>query len=373
MLYLFLALAVTGLALILAPTSTPATPNDFSAYWTAGNLLSHGMNPYDSPRVLALERTLGFRGESPLVMLNPPWALPLVVPFGVVPFAVAKSLWFVLGLLLTLVSIYWLWELYDLGQRPAIGLLAAGTFLPVAVVLTIGQIGPLVLFGVSAFLRFERKGANNLAGCSLYLVALKPHLSFLLWPALVLWMMRSRRWGILSSFTFVMVTASAVAWLADPHVFSDYIRLLQGRGIVVQENPTIGGALQHWTGVAWLQFLPASIALVWFAADWMKRRANWQWPDRLPLLLLVSMASVSYAWFFDQVILLPALLNATALAMSGGRAKWAVAFSYLGMNAIVLLLILDHRTMFWYAWTAPTWLILYLAVQWQVRKTIQYG
>ena len=141
----------------------------------------------------------------------------------------------------------------------------------------------------------------------------------------------------------------------------------------MQENPTIGGALQHWTGVAWLQFLPAVIALVWFAVDWMKQRANWQWSDRLPVLLLVSMAIVSYAWFFDQVVLLPALLSATALAMFSGRAKWVVAFCYLAMNAIVLVLILNHRTMFWYAWTTPAWLILYLAVQRQVSRTIQHG
>jgi hypothetical protein len=61
-------------------------------------------------------------------------------------------------------------------------------------------------------------------------------------------------------------------------------------------------------------------------------------------------------------------LQATVwIAMSGKSWPWPVSL-YLGMNGVMLGFILAHRTTFWYAWTAPAWLLLYLAAGFLARS-----
>jgi len=81
----------------------------------------------------------------------------------------------------------------------------------------------------------------------------------------------------------------------------------------------------------------------------------------MPLLLMVSVATASFGWFFDQVVLLPGILQATPwLIGSRSQKKTWAAVAYLTVNGLTLALILSHRTTFWYVWTAPAWLLLYL-------------
>jgi hypothetical protein len=47
------------------------------------------------------------------------------------------------------------------------------------------------------------------------------------------------------------------------------------------------------------------------------------------------------------------------LTKSRRSAAIGIAILYLSMNAMVLTLILEHRTTFWYAWTVPAWCGLY--------------
>src|SRR4051812_35256377 len=54
---------------------------DYVEYWAAGRLLAEGKNPYDTEAVRALEREAG-RDEDAILMWNPPWVLPLVVPLS---------------------------------------------------------------------------------------------------------------------------------------------------------------------------------------------------------------------------------------------------------------------------------------------------
>ena len=142
---LILCLVAAALALLMNPSREPtAPPNDFAFYWTAARLVLDGRNPYSPRETVDLQKRLSFAGKGPLVMLNPPWVLPLIVPFGLLSFSAGKSIWFVISLALVFVSVHWLWDLYGAGENRWIGWLVAFTFLPVGVVLAIGQIGPLI-------------------------------------------------------------------------------------------------------------------------------------------------------------------------------------------------------------------------------------
>jgi len=362
---LILCLVAAALALLLRPTGEPvAPPNDFAFYWTAARLVLDGRNPYSPRETLELQNRLSFAGKGPLVMLNPPWVLPLIVPFGLLSFSAGKSLWFVIGLALVFISVHWLWDVYGAGQNRWIGWLVTVTFLPVAVVLAIGQIGPLILFGVAGYLRFEASQDDYVAGTFLFLTALKPHLVFLLWIALLLCALHQRRWKPLAALLATLAGASFLAVLLDHRAFQQYVGLFSEERIVFQESPTIGGLLRHISGLPAMQFLPLGVTALWFVVYWIRWRSTWEWRDRLPRLLLVSIVATSYAWFFDQVVLLPSAFCATVMVLRSQRQIWlGSVIAYLAINCFTLLLILDHQPAFYYSWTALAWLVLAAAVQ----------
>ncbi len=368
---LILCLLVVALAVLLRPGGErAATANDFAFYWTAARLVLDGGNPYSPRETVDLQNRLSFAGKGPLVMLNPPWVLPAIVPFGLLSFSAGKALWFGIGLALTFVSVQWLWDLYGARENRWIGWLVVVTFLPVAVVLAIGQIGPLVLFGLSGYLRFEAKH-DYVAGAFLFLAALKPHLVFLFWIALVLYALHRRRWKPLASLLAVLAGASFLAVLLDHRAFQHYVGHLGEERVVLQESPTLGGLLRHISGLPAMQFLPLAVAAVWFVVYWIRWRSTWEWRDRLPSLLLVSIVATSYAWFFDQVVLLPSVFYATVLLVRSPHQRWLGAIiAYLAINCLTLLLILDHRPAVYYSWTPLAWFVLAAFVQRSASKRL---
>jgi hypothetical protein len=370
---LIVCVSVTALALlfvIIRPdihTNSAAPPNDFAFYWTAARLVLDGKNPYSVADTVDLQRRF-FAADRALVMLNPPWILPLIAPFGVMPFAIGVRLWLGMGLALVMIAVHWLWDLYGDGESRWIGWLVAATFLPVAVVLAIGQIGPVILFGLAGYLRFQARQKNYLAGTFLFFVALKPHLIFLVWVALLLYALYHKRWESLAAFFSLLGVASLLAVVLDHHVFYEYSALFRSGQAVLQATPTLSGVLRSISGSAPMQFLPVAGAFVWFAIYWHRWRSSWDWRSRLPSLLLVSMVATPYSWFFDQVVLLPSIFFATVSVLRSRRRVWLEAATvYMVVNAIVLRFLLDRRTMFWYSWTGLAWLAIYVAVQ--KRKT----
>ncbi len=336
---------------------------DFAAYWTASRQLLTGKNPYAEGPVLAMERRLGFTGPQPLIMRNPPWALPFVLPFGLLSYSAAQRVWLLSGLFAVLVSTQLLWKHSRQNDQPYwAGWLATGLFLPVSVVLALGQMGPFILLGITGFLVCQEKHRDGWAGIFGLLIALKPHLVFLFWIALLFWAAREHRWRILWALAAALCVASAIAVAFDARVFVDYRGLWTETAILWEQTPTLGGALCLLLGgKQWVASLPGLAGLIWFAFQWAHDRRSWLWWNQMPILLLVSVASSPYAWLFDQVVLLPAVLRATAAGSAMPRSKWfRGALIYLVVNGLILALILSHRTTFWYAWTAPAWLLLYV-------------
>jgi hypothetical protein len=359
-------LSTLGIALWLtAGWQRQAVVNDFVEYWAASRQLLVGENPYATRPILAVERGVGFHGQTALMMRNPPWTLPFVLPLGLFPYDTARRLWLCLSVASVLLSTHWLWRWYSPPGQPGwLGWLGAATFSPVATVLAIGQIGPLILLGISGFLDCQEKRRDVLAGAFALLVATKPHLPFLFWPALLLWVVSQRRWRILLGLTSAILIASAIPLMFDPAVFPHYVELWKYSGILGELVPTLGGLVRLSFGLHrnWLAFMPAIVAAAWLLFHWRSNGQHWDWYGQMPLLLLVSLTSTPFGWFFDQVVLLPCVLQAAAWVIKGGTGRWPV-MAYLGINGLMLALILGQRTTFWYVWTAPAWLILYLWVR----------
>jgi hypothetical protein len=366
-----LALLLVFLGTVAARPEQEASGNvnDFVEYWTAALQVLAGRNPYAAGPVLALERQVGFGQSRALIMRNPPWIVPLIAPLGLLSFNRAQQLWFGFGVIATFLSGRWFWQLYgSKAESVWIPGLITGLFLPVSTALALGQISPLVLLGIAGFLHFEKRKQLALAGTFLFLVALKPHLVFLMWVALLCWSIRTRTIRTIAAVGSITALASFVAVLLDHAIFPQYFNLMNS-GVIEEVTPTLSGWVRLSLGrYSPLQLLPALLALVWLFFRWRSSPSRWQWQDEMPMLLLISILTVSYSWFFDQIILLPCMFRAAAWAMMGRRGKLiGMAAFFLAINAAVLALILEHRTGFWYAWTAPAWFLLYI---WASAKTL---
>jgi Glycosyltransferase family 87 len=128
------------------------------AYWTAAHEAVEGRDPLRRRTCAGARAAARVRAAQPLIMRNPPWAVPVIVFLGLLPSGAAQGLWLVAGVLAVLVAARWLWGVYQAkGESRWTPWLATAVFLPVAVALAIGQMSPLVLLGIAGFLHFEKK------------------------------------------------------------------------------------------------------------------------------------------------------------------------------------------------------------------------
>ncbi len=363
-----LALAVvTVLVAQLARLELPL--DDYEAYWAASRLLLRGHDPYDLDALLALQRGLGHTEELPQVMWNAPFALPLILPCGLAPYAASRVAWLLASLVLVLATVELLWRSYGPPRDRLVGLVAAGVFVPVVTTIKDGQLGPWMLLGLAGFLGCARAGRWWLAGALLPLVAIKPHSVHLLWPALALWCARTRQWRVVAGGALSTGVLLGVALLFDPQVLAHHRAALVVKGLqFVEVYPTATLASRLRLALGWdptwpLVVLPA-LAWVWFAARaWARRRAPFDWQTELPLLVAVSLVSAPYAWSHHLVFALPAVVHAAALT----RAAWPrpgaklvlAAYALVTVAAVGVSLTSDDREPdLW--WLATAYLPVYL-------------
>jgi hypothetical protein len=70
--------------------------DDFFAYWAGGKFTLAGENPYDPQNKEELQIKLGGHTSSAYIsqnMLNPPWAVSLVMPFSLISYPMSRLLW----------------------------------------------------------------------------------------------------------------------------------------------------------------------------------------------------------------------------------------------------------------------------------------
>jgi hypothetical protein len=345
----------------IRPGSMPV--DDFVEYWSAGKLFLSGQNPYSPQLLLECERSAGYRGDGPLLMLNPPWSLPLMIPFALMNYSLSRAVWMVFNIILVIVLCDLCWSYYG-GQRQQrwIAWILGLTFLPSVFVLAIGQIGPLMLAGLTAFLCFLSRGKRECAGAALILVAIKPHLLFLFWIVLLLWILKQRDLSILVGAATTCFLMSVAVTASHSNIWSEYASLfLHQPPQELWITTTFGALLRQILGYErqWLQFLPALIGVVWLIPYWHLHRENWNWKCHLPTVLFMSLGTTPYAWVFDQVLLLPAVVQVGASASASIRISKGLLLAYSVASVLLLVTVIQRFGPLSYLWTIPTWYALY--------------
>jgi len=356
---------VAGLAFALIAVFMCAVPiagnlagaRDFVVFWATGQQLIRHANPYDAAALARIEQSAGLNpAYGVLYMRNPPWALPLVLPLGLVGVRIGSLLWSMVLLACLLVSGWLIWLMHG---RPGNRLhWLALSFAPALVCLFVGQTALFALLGLVLFLRLYR-GSPFLAGLSLWLCALKPHLFLPFGAVLLAWIVVSKSYRILAGAMAAMAASLALTWLIDPSAWSGYSDMMRASGIEKEFIPCLSVAMRLWLSprAMWLQYLPAAVACAWALAWFWPRRHAWDWSKDGSLLMLVSIAAAPYCWLYDQALAVPALLQGAYLA----RSRPLLAILALANLPIEIALMCNIRiTSALYLWTAPAWFAWYL-------------
>ena len=319
--WVLLVVAVAILAWLLATRSDSFLGNDdFVQYWAAARLNQAGDNPYDAEKLWSLQRSWHSVDSRAVRMWNPPWVLPLVAPFALLPYPQARSIWFLVSLVAVMTAGYLAWDASG-GPRSAypVAAILIVLFAPTLFTLKMGQISGFVLLGVAGFLYAASHERWILAGCFASLLTIKPHYLYLFWVALVLWSLRAKKCRALVASAAAVLVALALAMLTNVTVLHQYCQAALSDPLHYWAPPTFGTLLRLAWGHDrhWLQFIPMLIGLIWVLCYWNRHSKQWDWTDHLPLLISVSAVTAPYGWSYDLVVLVPAIMHVALLALRG--------------------------------------------------------
>jgi hypothetical protein len=356
---------------------------DFIQYWVAARIYWSGGNPYSPAAVFAIEQQAGWPEPLPLLMWNPPWILPLILPLGWLDYDTARFVWFFSHALTVMLSARSLWKMFGgVSQKFHYAWLSVLTFVPVYFALMFGQIGPLVLLGVVGFLFFSRRGQWGWAGACLALAAVKPHLLYLLWPTLLLWLLSDGRLRFAAYLIGGSAITAALPLYFNPEIYFHYLDLLRNNEVVGLNDwptPTLGMALSQLFSVTnlWFRWLPSVAGLVWLLWYWQRHAAAWHWFSELPLVLVVSTATTGFAWPFDYVILLPAVIQCAIWTSEMEKRPRRTIIAVHAALALIMIagkaVLGNHVLSMWFFWMAPAFLFLYLSTRAVAQGTPKAG
>ena len=340
--------------------STVIGSRDFVVYWATGQQLAHHANPYDKNALLRMERTAGLPDRyGAMYMRNPPPTLLLAYPLGFMPLLIANAVWSVALLLCLLGSVYLLWQMHGKprGHRHWLGY----TFGPAMVCLLNGQTSLFALLGLVIFLRLHRTHPF-LAGLSMWLCLLKPHLFIPFGLVLIAWTVVTRSYRFLLGAALAVVASFAISWHMDPQAWSQYREMVRVSGMQNEFIPCLSVLLRIWfsKGSVWLQYVLAVAASIWALAYYWRRREVWSWRTDGSLLMLVSIAAAPYSWLFDQSLAIPAILEGAYFTRVRNLVILAALLTGLVETAMLCNIWKPSAVYLWTLWTAPAWLIWYL-------------
>jgi hypothetical protein len=346
-------------------------------YWAAGRLLLYGGNPYSPEELLQLQRGAGWTDTVPVIMWNPPWTLSFTAPFAPFSYTTGQFLWLLFHVTLILVSVRQLWCIYGgAGASSRVPLLLAVAYVPTVFVLIIGQISPLILAGLTAFLYFERRKSSYAAGASAAILSIKPHLLYLFWIVFALWLWRKREWRIISGALLLGLVIATIPLLFDAAIYSQYFALYKIANIprpLDWLTPTLRTATRVFIGPGhlWLQSAPSIAGVVWILFHWYRHKGQWEWLDQLPGVVLVSVVTSFFAWTYDQVVFFPAIV-AAAIWIRQQSTDWHNFWSvriYIFINVCHALFRIWVADELWYYWLAPSLLLTYVIFLWEKQQS----
>lgn len=347
-------LLLVGLITLIAQLNRGGVANrDFIQYWAASKLLLHGANPYDATALTAIERSAGLT-KPPIIIWNTPFILPVILPLGTLAAKLSLILWLLSLIVCLAISVH---IVHDLNGRPRNRLHLIGyCFAPALGCLFAGQVSFFALLGLVLFLRFHSE-RPFFAGAALSLCAVKPHLFIAFGIALLVWCISRRSYWILYGAALAISLWLSASLVIDPVAWTQYSQLARVSGMNAAPVPTFSVILRAAISPKsfLMQFALSAGACLWAVV--YVRKHSWNWLTDGSLLMLVSVWSAPYSWFYDEAVLLPAILGGV-YCIANNRGS---LLPFLAIQGLAFLEIIAKVPMgYGYFWTTTAWLAWYL-------------
>ncbi|HEY1578592.1 MAG TPA: glycosyltransferase family 87 protein [Terracidiphilus sp.] len=354
---LLFLLAIAVCFLVFGMSSQDTGKRDFVEYWAAGKLLVTGQDPYDPASILKLERLAGSTRAEAQVSFSPPVALLFALPLGYLNARWAAVIW-MLAIVLALVgSIRILRSIYSSrdDQIHQLGYL----FAPVFACLMVGQLDIFFLLVLSLFLKLHAE-RPFLAGLVLFPLATKPHLFLPFTLVLLAWSIYRREFRVVLGGLCGLAASMLVILSIDPHAWSQYFRMVQTVQPMHLFIPTWSVQLRSFVNpqAVWVQFVPEAACCIWALWYFWTRRSHWSWTEQGAAVLLVSVLCAAYAWFYDEVIVLPAIFATLKRKEETGGSL--LPFGIIALPALLEIMWRIDLANVYYLWTTPAWLAWYV-------------
>ncbi len=329
------------------PDNLSISRGDFTGYWSAAYLLAQSQNFSDSALLLQTEQSLTtWDLDFTLKTWNPPWLLPLLIPYTAFTFFRAAWLWFLTNILLIFTGAILTWHacVQDTAvkQKAWLAPIIALLFAPTLTALYMGQVNTLVLFGLALALFAEVKERHLLTGFGLSLTMVKPHLVYLTVPILLLRALYYRQWRILWGFGGTLLVLTSITFLLRPSFLGEYLTSASEGNLLRWVTPTLGGFLTitlgwHWASLIGVIILP--LAVIW----WLRQRDSIPVTELIHITLLISVITAPFGWGYDAIVLLIPMIQIVVWVLEKTYVKMMAIGLVLGL-LLINMMIFYHRT-----------------------------
>jgi hypothetical protein len=228
--------------------------------------------------------------------------------------------------------------------------------------LVFGQINFMEILGLALFLSFQKSNKAFLAGASLVLTMIKPHLVILTLPILFLDLFRKKEWKTLTGFFVSLTFFFAILFTFYPAWIQGFLRVITSGMSTVRETPNINGLLvllgAYKTG-KWIWLIALACGIFW----WWKRGHTWERRTFIDISLIAGLIVSPIGWSYDQImLLLPALsiLSWIAKGVLQRRVSKKIVIIMMIANAAAYILRMFTPSDVWFFWLPFVVLGLYL-------------
>jgi len=338
---------------------------DFIVYYASGRLALQQHNPYDPVELFAIEKSLGYAADHVTYPREPPWLLWTLIPFGLLSPMWGWALWLAASIAALLLASRLCWRMQQwpiTARRPFV--YATYLFAPVLACLVTSQMGFFMMLALVLVLACEPK-RDFWAGAALVLPAIKPQLLAIFWIVQLVWIIHRKRWRLALGAASAFAAASLLAVAMDPAVFSHWYEasVHSAEPIAPLLVPSLSGIFRavFFRRAFWVQFVPAGLGMVWGVWYYWHRRREWNWRTHGLALALASFVVTPYEWFTDEVLVLPAILQATLWiyrARASSARRIVAAGVLVALDALLLMMVLSKVPfpLGVYFWSPLVWL-----------------
>lgn len=309
--------AVLALALVGWPANVYRN-SDFVQFYSGARAIAEGASPYDTSWWTALHERLG----SGAVLRAPPhpvagpldwttpyplWTFLVLLPFGLLPFAVAAPAWVVAEAAALVVSL--LSFVRGLRYKARDAIVFAGftlAFQPLWLTPSTGNVSAFVAAAFVGAFAAALAGRGALAGALASLVLLKPQSYLIAMPVLLLALPRGPRSTALLFAALAAAALGAGSWLVQPGWVAPW--LANARALQATEFSNATGWTVHRLipGAAPLvSAIVVALAGAALTAWWWRARPSYRVlvAAALPISVFVS----PHGWTYDSLALLASL------------------------------------------------------------------